>query len=105
VKCPATQITVQIPTEAFCMSTAANGCDFVPEAALQARRREGRSPTSGDLHCEGLGEQRGVRRRSEDAWRASHPAPEVRADIAGGRPLARPADEVWVILRTLEIGA
>ena len=34
VLCPATQITVQIPTEAFCMSTAANGCDFVPEAAL-----------------------------------------------------------------------
>lgn len=34
MKCPATQITVQIPTEAFCMSTAANGCDFVPEAAL-----------------------------------------------------------------------
>lgn len=34
VKCPSTQITVQIPTEAFCMSTAANGCDFEPEAAL-----------------------------------------------------------------------
>jgi uncharacterized protein (TIGR03437 family) len=34
VKCPSTQITVQIPTEAFCMSTAANGCDFIPEAAL-----------------------------------------------------------------------
>jgi len=34
VKCPSTQITVQIPTEAFCMSTVAHGCDFVPEAAL-----------------------------------------------------------------------
>lgn len=34
VNCPVTQVTVQIPTEAFCMSTAPQGCSFVPEAAL-----------------------------------------------------------------------